>query len=256
MIKMVQTRLITSLQHACVKDAVRLRQNRDYRHERKLALVEGVKIVGEVCRQTPAQMIFAVDPERIPQGVKAQETVLVTEAVMQKISGVQTPEGVVAVVPLPAQGNLAGCKRVIALDGLNDPGNVGALLRSALALGWEGAFLLPGCADPYNDKALRASKGAPFRLPIREGTWEDLDALIQQQNWHPLAADLAGIKPEQVPSKDKLLLVLGSEAHGLSEAAKSRCQAVTIPIPGEMESLNVAVAGGVLMYVLRLGSKS
>lgn len=253
---MKSSRLITSLQHEIVKDTVRLRQNRDWRHEHRLVVLEGVKTVEEVCKFHRALRIFVVEPAIIPPGVEMEEMVLVSGPVMQKLSGVQSPEGIIAVVPMPLNADFKGKKRILALDGINDPGNIGTLLRTALALGWDGAYLLPGCADPFNDKALRASRGAPFRLPMIEGDWVHLKKLMEENNWKPYAADLDGIKPSEVSAKDALLLVLGSESHGLSKTAKDACEAVTIPMPGDMESLNVGVAGGLLMYLWGPGGKS
>ncbi len=213
----------------------------------------GKKTIDEVCRFTKARKIFAIDPSIVPLGVETEELILVSQAVMQKMSGVQTPEGVLAIVNMPKNGDFKGFKRVLGLDGINDPGNLGTLLRTALALGWEGVFLLPGCADPFNDKALRAAKGAPFRLPIKSGSWEELEKLGKSHHLESYAADLEGVFPGDVPLKKGILLVLGSESHGLSLAAAKNCQKVTIPMPGMMESLNVGVAGGILMYLLRKG---
>ncbi len=253
---MKSSRLITSLQHEIVKDTVKLRQNRDWRREHNLVVLEGVKTVEEVCKFHPAVRIFVVEPAIIAPGVEMDEMILVSIPVMQKLSGVQTPEGIIAVVPMPKTGNFKGKKRILVLDGINDPGNVGTLLRTALALGWDGAYILPGCADPYNDKALRASRGAPFRLPIIEGDWPQLEKMIQAEKWKPYAADLEGKKPSDVNLQEPIMLVVGSEAHGLSEVVQAECEPVSIPMPGEMESLNVAVAGGLLMYLWGPGGKS
>lgn len=253
---MKSSRLITSLQHEIVKDTVKLRQNRDWRREHHLVVLEGVKTVEEVCKFHPATKIFVIEPAVIPPGVEMDEMVMVSGPVMQKLSGVQAPEGIIAVVPMPKKGDLKGKKRILVLDGINDPGNIGTLLRTALALGWDGAYLLPGCADPYNDKALRASRGAPFRLPIIEGDWGQLEKMIETEKWKPFAADLEGMKPSEVNIKDPIVLVMGSESHGLSKEVREACEPVSIPMPGAMESLNVAVAGGLLMYLWGPGSKS
>ena len=88
---------------------------------------------------------------------------------MKKISGMQTPEGLVVEIEMPKPAPLEGLKYLLALDGVSDPGNVGALLRTALALGWQGIFILDESCDPFNDKALRSARGATFRLPL---AWE------------------------------------------------------------------------------------
>lgn len=243
-------RRITSLQHPLVKHLVKLRQNRDYRYDQQSVLVEGVKPVHEVCGHLHPTLLVAWHESLFPLGHPDEACVLVNWAVMEKISGMQSPEGLVAEIPMPQAASLKGKRRVLALDGVSDPGNVGTLLRTALALGWEGAFLLDEGCDPFNDKAMRAARGATFRLPLAWGSWHQLVQLAAEEGWLPLAADFGGQAPQPVPRGRGVLLVLGNEATGVSDAARRLCQPVTIAMPGEMESLNVAVAGGILMYAL------
>ena len=173
-----------------------------------------------------------------------------TEAILKKVSGVQTPEGIAAEIAMPSFTSLKGMKKVIALDEVNDPGNLGTLIRTALALGWEGAYLLNNSCDPYNDKALRAAKGATFRLPLQRGNWKELEQLITLNQLDPIVADIDGTPIENVTAKERILLVLSNEAKGPSVEAKQICSTVTIPMPGPMESLNVSTAGAILMYTL------
>lgn len=245
------TKEVTSLQHDLVKHFVRLRQNRDYREEHQSVVIMGNKMIREVCSHHHTKVLMAYDPTFIPPGVKADEVVLVNEAIMQKVTGLPSPEGLVAEVAMPKPASLQGMHYVIACDAISDPGNLGALLRSALALGWQGAFILSNSCDPYNDKALRVAKGATFRLPIAMGTWDDLQKIVQKNKLHPFVADIQGTPLDEMAPTENALLVMSNEAHGLSEEAKRLCQKVTIPMPGEMESLNVAVAGAILMYTLK-----
>ncbi|MBA3958374.1 MAG: RNA methyltransferase [Parachlamydiaceae bacterium] len=246
---------ITSVQHPLVKHLVRLRQNHDYREEHHSVLVEGSKLIGEVCPYHPTKMVISYSLESIPIGVKADEIVLVNESVMRKISGVMSPEGIIAEVTKPASASLKDKKRILACDGVSDPGNMGTLMRTALGLGWDGFFILESSCDPFNDKALRASKGATFRIPIAFGSWNDLEQLAKENLLTCLVADMEG-KPLDTCEKAKnILLVLSNEARGASAEALKLCQPITIPMPGAMESLNVAVAGGIMMYHLRHGGE-
>lgn len=242
---------ITSLQNPIVKHFVKLRQNSDYRHEHHSAVIEGPKLIREICSENPARTIIAYDPSFVPKGVNTKELLVVSEEIMHKISGVQSSEGIIAEVDLPKPAVLEKKNYILAIDGVNDPGNLGTILRTALALGWEGAFILPDSCDPFNEKALRASRGAVFRLPTMYGNWDQLKTLIKDHQFTPLVADLAGIELSQFKTPKKVILVLSNEAHGVSAEAREVCQAITIPMPGEMESLNVSVAGGILMYNLR-----
>lgn len=241
---------ITSLQHPTVKHLVKLRHNRDYREEHGSAVIEGAKMISEVCQHIAPKSLFVLDQLLVPSGLKSGPVVTVSEEVLAKITGTPAPEGIVAEVPIPPQASLQGKKRLVALDGINDPGNMGTLLRTALALGFEGVFLFHDCCDPCNDKALRAAKGATFHLPIRSGNWEELKAFADQAGLPLYAADLTGTPASEARFPEGLILVLGSEAHGLSQQVREGCHPITIPQHGAIDSLNVAVAGGILMYVI------
>ena len=180
-------------------------------------------------------------------------------------------------------------RRLLALDGVQDPGNVGTLARSALALGWDGLYCLPGTADPWGDKALRAARGAAWRLPVRGprggSGWGELvevaraaglDFLVAEPReeggggWPPPLPSGSGRREER--SGRGICLVLGSEGSGLSDEGRaallascsssssisshssSSVSSVSIPMAGEMESLNVATAGAVLMFALGEGA--
>lgn len=242
---------ITSLQHPLVKHLVKLRQNSDYRYDHHALVIEGTKMIAEAGTSHAFKTIIASAPELIPKGVKAQETILATPDIVQKISGLQSTEGILAEVAMPQQASLKGKKYIIALDQVNDPGNLGTILRTALALGWEGAFFLDEGCDPYNDKALRASRGAVFKLPMARGSWQDLQKIVTENKLGAFVADIHGTPFDKVNGSKGILLVLGNEAHGPSKETKSSCTAITIPMPGKMESLNVSVAAGILLYTLR-----
>lgn len=245
---MTEPRSITSLQHPLVKHLVKLRTDSEERYAHQALVLEGVKPIREVSSlitkllYTPA---YAAVAHSIP-GEKWQ----VTEAILHKISGMSSPEGIVAEIRMPPFVSLDKAQRVLALDGVSDPGNMGTLLRTALALGWEAVYFLPNSCDPFNEKALRAARGAHFKLTLAKGTAEQLQQWVQTNEVQALVADLAGKAPEEVASVSPRLLVLGNEGHGASAAVRGFCQPVTIPMPGEMESLNVAVAGGILLYIL------
>ncbi|WP_194848479.1 TrmH family RNA methyltransferase [Candidatus Neptunochlamydia vexilliferae] len=227
---------VTSLQHPIVKHLVKLRKERLYRDEKGFLLLEGKKMILEF--QGEIETLITTEETSIP----AKNRYVVPPEVIKKIADTSSPEPYLAEVPLPPPAPLEG-KRLIALDRINDPGNLGTLLRTALALGFEGVFLL-SCADPFSPKALRAAKGATFHLPIRQGSEEELLSLMS--NRHIYVADAQGM--ENTTFTTPLILVLGSEAHGPSPALKSQGTLISIPMSDKAESLNVAVAGGILMH--------
>lgn len=193
----------------------------------------------------PLKTLILLDGTPIPENLKAETTLIVTQEILEKISGTKTPEPYLAEIPFPTSFSLKGKTKLLALDGVSDPGNVGTLIRTALALGFEGVFLTSGSADPFNDKALRASKGAALHLPIQIGTKEELMTLIDENQLTPYVADSKGTTDSTFTIP--LILILGSEAHGPSAKLKSRGTLISIPMSGQTESLNVAVAGGILM---------
>lgn len=238
-------RQITSLQHPLVKDLVKLRQEKDFREQEKSVLLVGIKLVTELAKHLPLKIL--ISDHEFPH-LSAAETFLATPEILKKITGLQTPEGVAAVVPLPAPADLKNCSPLLVLDKLSDPGNVGTLLRTALGLGWKGAFLTPGSADPFNEKAIRAAKGATFLLPLRSGAWEELSL----QDKTVFVADLHGQPLDKIAKKEKVVLILGNETHGPSAHAKKIGAPISIPMSPAMESLNVACAGAILMYALQI----
>ncbi|GLU20246.1 hypothetical protein SLE2022_364560 [Rubroshorea leprosula] len=246
---------ITSTSNPFVKHCLKLRNSSSYRHAHGSALVVG---------STPIREIFRI--------------VRINTLIMKKLSGVQSTESIeaIALMRMPTtflnldvdQGEL-DCRswfgsphRVLVLDGIQDPGNLGTLLRSAVAFRWGGIYLLPGCCDPFNEKALRASRGASFQLPIVSGSWCRLQTLkmefqMKMLAGHPdsnrLSKPVSSLSQEFVDSLSDipLCLVLGSEGHGLSEKSQGECELVSIPMAGDYESLNVSVAGGIFLYMLQ-----
>lgn len=239
---------ITSLQHPIVKHLVRLRLEADYRSEQQSLLLEGSKPIHEVTSEIKA--VFTSNPSLNLPSFKG-ETWFVTEAIMKKISGMQSPEGIVAEIKMPPNRLPNDCRYLLILDRINDPGNMGTLMRTALAFGWSGIFILDESCDPYNEKVLRAARGAHFKLPIQKGSLNELKALISKNDYPLYLADLAGESIEAVTPRTSCALIMGNEAQGARPFLKEVSRRITIPMEGPMESLNVGVAGGILLYLLK-----
>lgn len=242
---------ITSLQHPHIKHLTKLRQQRSYRKECRLLVIEGKKLIYELHPILDINSILVSDESLLPTGISYGVGYHVTNEIIQKITGTVSPEGIVAEVKMPEEAPLDTFQSMIVLDRIQDPGNVGTIIRTALAFGWETIYCIEGTCDIWNDKVIRASRGAAFQIPFHYGSWDQLLELLHKIDATAYAADLGG-QPLDTVSKPKgpVALVLGNEGQGLSEQALSGCQKVTIPINNEMESLNVSVAGGILMYYL------
>lgn len=246
---------ISSLQHPIVKTLVKLREKKEAREEEKQVLIVGKKLISEMAELGPLELLLLPIGSQAPSHWRVKTTLFASEAIFKKITGLVSPELMAATVALPEESTLKNMRWIVVFDRLNDPGNVGTLLRSALSLGWEGAFFTPDSADPFNEKALRAAKGATFRLPMRRASLDVLFELTQKNGIPLIAADLEGEPLDQLAPLPGALLVLGNEAHGIAPLIKQRSQKVTIPLSGQMESLNVASAGAILLYTLRAHGK-
>ncbi len=237
---------LISLQHPFVKYLVRLRKERSFRREEKKALVVGEKMVKELfSTDFPTLAILLQEGYPLPLQTSAQ-VITVTPEILKKITGVMNPEPLAALVQIPPFQNLEKSPYLLVLDGIADPGNLGTLIRSALALGWSGVYITENSCDPFNEKALRAAKGATFRLPIQEGSWEELVNLIKP--YQVFVADIEGSPPSKIPPKPPIALILSKESKGpRKEACQNPFQKITIPMSGLMESLNVSAAGAILL---------
>ncbi len=234
---------------------VKLRESSRYRRMNHSVLVYGVKMVRELVEEGASlRVVITSDEALIDPNVKAAEILVGNSEILEKITGAQTPEGVAAEVDMPPWSDLATANKILVLDRVSDPGNIGTLIRTAQALGWDGVYLVEGCCDPYNDKALRGAMGATFKMALAEGPWERVERWASQRGWMPYAADVEGLSISTAAQESRIMLVLGSEAHGISDAAKQACTLITIPMGGNMESLNVSVAGGIIMYMLQQDS--
>ena len=177
------------------------------------------------------------------------------DALLRGIASTETSPGVISLVrpPVWTAANLVrGTALVVVLDGIQDPGNAGAIVRSAEAFGATGVLFLKGSASPYNPKTLRASAGSLFRMPMLHGV--EAAAVMELVDEHGLelyAATSAGGHPlEQTNLGGGCALIIGSEAHGVRPELSAAARAISIRTAG-VESLNAAVAAGVLLYEAR-----
>ncbi len=173
-----------------------------------------------------------------------------TRGLFEKLSQTTTPQGVMAIAKVHEASldeAIAAARAarwpLVALDRVQDPGNVGAICRTAAAAGAPAVVVLEGCADPYGTKAVRASAGNVFRLVVAHARWRDLDGLAAYG-----AASSGGTPLADAPVERAGMIVLGSEAHGLS---RKDLKLVTIPISVGIESLNVAAAAAVILFEIR-----
>jgi len=245
---------ITSLQNDKVKLARNLQQKaRTRRKERKIVL-EGTRLVGDALDRNLQPHYVLYDPQYADAALITRlqktktELLPATSQVIDHTSDTQHPQGIIGVFPLPMPPMPRKAKRVLILDTLRDPGNMGTLLRTSAAAGVDVVILSPGCTDPYNPKVLRSGMGAHFRVPIVEATWDEITAYCERLDTY-LADGSGDTTYNQVDWTRHWALVIGSEAHGISEAATNLdATEIHIPMAAGTESLNAGVAAGVILF--------
>ena len=252
---------ITSRDNAKIKYACAVRDSEKQRAADGVFFAEGPKLILELCKSCAPAAVYATEAAlaRTPALAALQSvTTLVAPHVAEKLAGTKSSQGVFALLQTPAPPThlLHSARRLLALEGVQDPGNVGTLLRSAAAFGFDGVLLGPGCAAPFAPKTLRASMGAAGRLPVL--VVSDLPAALTALRGRGvtcLAAALYHSRPLDEVGTDfpgGVCLVIGSEGQGLTDAAVAACDAaVRIPMTDLVESLNAGVAGSVLLWQFR-----
>ena len=244
---------ITSRTNALMVHIRKLGSSRAHRREAGEYLGDGVKLLEEAVRwgASLTAVVHTADVP-LPELGPAVRVAEVPVELMRSISPMETPQGVLFLARQPSQEppeRLSG-RRYLALEGVQDPGNVGTILRTADAFGADGLFLLPGCADPFGPKAVRASMGAVFRLPVWSCSLPQLQQSAAQAGLPLLGAALrADTRDVRQADLAHGVALVGSEGRGLSEQALSACQyTVRIPMEGRCESLNAAAAADVLLW--------
>ena len=181
---------------------------------------------------------------------RSKKRVTLSRGVFRAVSQTVTPQGVIAIARLDeadVRAAIAAARGrrwpLVVLDGVQDPGNVGAICRSAAAAGAPALAVLQGSADPYGAKAVRASAGNVFRLTVARASWTDLEDLDGYG-----AAATGGVALAEAPIENSGMIVLGSEAHGLS---RSDLKLVTVHLSEGVESLNVAAAAALILFEVR-----
>ena len=252
--------MITSSKNPTIQEIHKLQQSRRSRSAKGVFVIEGIRLVAEALAAgvKPRTLLFTepLGPRGAQILVKCRasgcEPTLVSENAMAAASDTQTSQGILAVLPLTPLPLPGSPKFILILDGLRDPGNMGTVLRTAAAAGVDAVLLPPGAVDPYNPKVLRAGMGAHFHLPVHILPWEEIAALVRDYEVY-LADKNAKTGYTSASLKTPLAIIIGSEAEGASQRAHSLSPVgLQIPMPGEAESLNAAVAAAILIYeVLR-----
>ena len=240
---------ITSRKNPLLQQVKKLLSSRKAREEAGLFVADGTKLLAEAVKYFPG-----LETVILSDGVQVQvpdscRVVRVPEDVMASVSPMQTPQGALFLCQLPEKTAFAPKTGMLLLDGIQDPGNLGTMLRTADALGVPVA-LLEGCADPYSHKVVRASMGAVFRTPVVQASWGEASAAFAAAGI-PIAVTALSDRASDIRKAEvkSMAVVIGSEGQGVRREILEAADAeLIIPMTAHCESLNAAVAAAIVMW--------
>ena len=239
---------ILSKNNAHIKDLANLKKS-----DPSLFLVEGYHLVEMAFEANCLQEVLCLKDLHL-EGIR---TVITNEEIIQKLAFSKSPEPIIGVCKKIESKDISS-EKALLLDRVQDPGNVGTLLRTALAFGFKRVLSLAGSASFYNPKTIASSQGAIFKLNLQEGLKEEeAVALLKNEGYCLLGSALEGGKSfNEIDIPSKVCLILGNEGQGMSDSLKKKCSCLAyIPMSG-IDSLNVGVAGGILMqHIISLSRK-
>lgn len=243
---------ITARKNPLLQQVRRLLSSKKERENAGLFVADGTKLLAEAVKWWPGlnTVILSDGVEAdIPEGVRL---IRVPEDVMASVSPMQTPQGALFLCRLPEEKQFTPKPGMLLLDGIQDPGNLGTILRTADALNVPVA-LLEGCADPYSHKVVRASMGAVFRRPVQQTTWQQASRLCLQAGI-PVAVTALTQRSVDIRSArlDTMAVVIGSEGQGVRQQIQESAQRqLIIPMNERCESLNAAIAAAIVMWQMQ-----
>ncbi|BCP63434.1 TrmH family RNA methyltransferase [Streptococcus suis] len=241
--------IIRSKANHLVKQVKKLHQKK---YRTSSYLIEGWHLLEEAMESgANIEHIFVVE-EYFEKVVGLANVTVVSPEIMQDLADSKTPQGVVAQLALPSQllpETLVG--KFLVLEDVQDPGNVGTMIRTADAAGFDGVFLSDKSADIYNMKVLRSMQGSHFHLPVYRMPMAAILSALKSNQIQILATTLSSqsVDYKEITPKPSFALVMGNEGQGISDlVAEEADQLVHITMPGQAESLNVAIAAGILLF--------
>ena len=244
---------ITARKNPLIQQVRKLVSSRKERESSGLFVADGVKLLAEAVRWwkdlDTVILSDGVDAD-IPEGVRL---IRVPQEIMEYISPMSTPQGALFLCRLPESKEFVPQAGMLLLDGIQDPGNLGTILRTADALQIP-VVLLEGCADPYGHKVVRASMGAVFRTEVIQASWEQVSAACKEAKI-PVAVTALSETAEDIRAAalDAMAVVIGSEGQGVrKEILENADKQLIIPMNERCESLNAAIAAAIVMWQMKL----
>jgi len=240
--------IIQSFHNPKIKHLVQL-QNKNYRSQNHEFIAQGIKTCLTLMQAGyDLKAVFMTEPIYMAHqnDFLIEEVYLITEEIMEHVSTMTTPAGIIGIFAIPNH-ELAASSNAVILHGIQDPGNLGTMIRTATAMNLEALYLID-TVDVYNPKVIQATTGSLASLKIYQTSWQEVQKVIANIPICALVVS-SGQKPEELPLQ-KSILIIGNEGQGLPRDVIQACTyRMTIPMPGKIESLNAAVAGSIAMYL-------
>lgn len=241
--------MITSVQNDQVKNWAKLKMKK-FRVNTGLFLVEGEHLVIEVHNSGwKIEEVIVQDGTSVPDFADEYPTTVVAANVFQHITDTKTPQGIAAIVKVQ-EPEWIGVKSALLIDSIQDPGNLGTMIRTADAVGFDAVIIGDHSVDVYNNKVIRSTQGSLFHIPVFQKNLTIKIPLLQKEGFTVWATSLENAQPyKEAVVSDKIGLLVGNEGNGVHPSLIDLADYnVNIPIHGKAESLNVSVAAGILMY--------
>ncbi len=244
---------ITSVNNSYIKSLLSLKTKQG-RNDANQFIVEGYHLVEEALKHQVLSAVLCTDKEELVK-LNVSEKYLVSEQVIKKLSSTKTPQNIIGVVNLKVNQELETIVnktelRLLILDDINDPGNLGTIIRTSAAFGIDAVIASQETVDFYNDKVLRSTQGAIFKIPLFKGNLIEIISLLKKHNITILGTSLkSSISIKEVEKKVKLAFVVGNEAQGVSDKVLDLCdQNIILPMNNDVESLNVSIAAALIIW--------
>ena len=245
-------KMITSIQNSKVKTWRKLHKRKE-RMNTKTFLVEGYHLIEEAWKSDwNIHEIIVEQGSEVPEWCGNFPVVEVNDVVFSHIAQTKTPQGIAAVIEMKQTTVITG-NYVLLIDAIQDPGNLGTIIRTADAAGFDAVCIGGETVDLYNDKVIRATQGSLFHIPIIQTNLPEQVARLKTEGFNIWATALKNAKIyHQIEVDEKVAIIVGNEGAGIQTSLLQAADTiVTIPIYGQAESLNVSVAAGILMYYVK-----
>ena len=244
--------ILTSKNNPLIKETAALKDKKA-RKQQGMFLVEGRKMAVE-CQRSDFEIdrVFVAESYDGEVPFAEDQIVRVSDDVFHFLSDEKSPQGILCRIKIPTRALTAPKGKCLLLDGVADPGNVGTIIRTANAAGYEEIYLTEECADPYSPKSVRASMSGVFFTKIYRANRADILSVLSDT---PIVvADMGGANVFSFQAPKRFALAIGNEANGISDVVQEKAaHTVKIPMQSTQESLNAAISAGIIMYVLNKG---